>query len=157
MQIITAESEQHFATARALFQEYAASLGVDLCFQDFDTELATLERMYAAPGGRLLLALDGDAFAGCAAVRALSVEGARGTCEMKRLYVRPDYRGTGLGRRLAQEILQAGRALGYTRMVLDTLVTMDRARALYGVLGFRDIAAYYPNPLPGVRYMEADL
>lgn len=157
MQIVTAHSPRHFDAARTLFQEYAKSLGVDLCFQGFDAELATVDRMYAPPGGSLLLAIDGNVFAGCVAVRALAGAHEAATCEMKRLYVRPAYRGTGLGRRLAEEVLHAGRRLGYARIVLDTLATMDRARALYGLLGFREIRSYYANPLEGVRYMEAQL
>ncbi|HEX8386542.1 MAG TPA: GNAT family N-acetyltransferase [Rubricoccaceae bacterium] len=156
MEISRAHTVPDFDVARALFQEYAAGLGVDLCFQGFDAELAALDRVYTPPAGALLLAFDGDTAAGCVAVRPAPAAGA-GTCEMKRLYVRPAYRGTGLGRRLAEAVVEEGRRLGYTRMVLDTLETMDRARAVYAALGFRETAPYYPNPLDGVRYLEADL
>jgi putative acetyltransferase len=156
MDIIGAETARHFDDARALFEEYADGLGVDLCFQGFEAELKALDRMYALPGGRLLLAYDGEETAGCVAVRALPAAG-EGDCEMKRLYVRPAYRGRGLGRRLAEAVVAEGRQLGYGRMVLDTLERMDRARAVYHTLGFREVVPYYANPLDGVRYMAADL
>jgi putative acetyltransferase len=156
LEITRAETDQDFDEARTLFREYAAWLEVDLRFQGFDAELAALDRMYGPPGGSLLLAREGGEAAGCVAVRALPAAG-EGTCEMKRLYVRPAYRGQGLGRRLAEAIMEEGRRLGYRRMVLDTLERMAQARAVYGAAGFRETAPYYPNPLAGVRYMEADL
>lgn len=151
-----AESVADFDVARALFREYAEWLEVDLCFQGFEAELRSLETMYAPPKGRLLLATAGADVAGCVAVREKSTAGP-GVCEMKRLYVRDAWRGGGLGRRLAEAILAEGNALGYRRMVLDTLEQMDRARALYAKLGFRQTEPYYDNPLDGVHFMEVDL
>lgn len=141
---------------RTLFLEYAQSLAIDLCFQGFDHELATLPGLYAPPRGRLWLARgDGpgtrkNALAGCVGVRPLDAQ----TCEMKRLWVRPRYRGTGLGRRLVDATLAFAREAGYDRMRLDTLASMTRAQELYRHLGFREIAPYYDNPHPDVVFME---
>ena len=140
-------------TARALFLEYQASLGIDLEFQAFSQEVAALPGGYAPPDGVLLLAiLDGDV-AGCVGVRRF--DGTR--CEMKRLYVRPAARRSGAGRLLAARAMACGRELGYACMLLDTLPSMTRAQALYAALGFRDVPAYRDNPIAGTRYMEARL
>jgi putative acetyltransferase len=148
-----AEEPQDFAAARELFQEYAAQLGIDLCFQGFAAELDQLTSMYAPPSGCLIIARRGDRPIGCGAIRRLSGD----ACEMKRLYLRPQARGTGLGRMLAERLVHRAKALGYARMYLDTLVDMHLARGLYRALGFRETAPYYDNPLPGVVYMELDL
>ena len=141
------------ADCRALFQEYQRGLGVDLCFQDFARELATLPGHYAPPSGRLLIARDGDHPAGCVALRALG----EGECEMKRMYVRSSHRGTGLGRALAERIIAEARTLGYRRMKLDTLPQLGTALALYRKLGFVDAARYNDNPVEGVTFLALDL
>jgi len=153
VEISAAESKSDWATARGLFEEYAASLGFDLSFQDFDREVASLPGDYSSPRGVILLALDGSAAAGCVALRPLAGE----TCEMKRLYVRPSHRGTGLGKRLADAILAEARARGYRYMRLDTVPGMEAAIALYRALGFRDIDPYRANPIPGAIFMEREL
>ncbi len=143
------------AAARQLFEEYAASIGVDLCFQHFAEELAGLPGAYAPPRGCLLIATHGTSPVGCAALRALAGDDAIG--EVKRLYVQPRGRGTGLGRRLAQAVIERARAIGYRGHRLDTLADMTQARALYTSLGFRECAPYYDNPLPGVTYLSLSL
>jgi ribosomal protein S18 acetylase RimI-like enzyme len=141
------------AAARLLFEEYAASLGVDLDFQGFNEELATLPGNYAAPAGRLLLARQGNELAGCVALRRLEQD----VCEMKRLYVRPGFRGLGLGRMLVERITAEARATGYSRMRLDTLTTMAGALSLYRQVGFREIEPYRDNPIEGSVYLELQL
>jgi GNAT superfamily N-acetyltransferase len=153
LRLVDGHVEEHVPTIRILFQEYADSLGVDLGFQDFDRELAELPGDYAPPAGRLLLAIDDEEAAGCVALRPFEA----GVCEMKRLYVRPAHRGTGLGRRLAGAIVDAGREAGYGRMRLDTLPTMRAARDLYRSLGFVEIEAYRSNPVHGTTYFELAL
>ena len=139
---------------RALFLDYAQSLGFSLCFQGFDEELRTLPGMYAPPRGRLLLAMEGDAPAGCVGLHEWDAQIA----EMKRLYVRPAFRGHGLGRILTDAALADARALGYRSIRLDTIPTlMQPAIALYRELGFREIPPYRDNPIPGALYLELHL
>ncbi|MEA2712773.1 MAG: hypothetical protein QOK27_734 [Gemmatimonadales bacterium] len=139
--------------ARQLFEEYAASLDVSLCFQGFDEELSSLPGAYAPPRGRLLLAYRDDESAGCVALRPLEPD----TCEMKRLYVRPAYRSSGVGRLLAERLIHEAATAGYRRMRLDTLPTMEAALALYRRLGFREIAPYTANPVKGAVFLELQL
>jgi ribosomal protein S18 acetylase RimI-like enzyme len=138
---------------RPLFEEYAASLGEDLCFQDFDQELASLPGHYAPPRGRLLLARWNREPAGCVALRPLVPD----VCEMKRLFVRPAHRGRGLGRILAERIIREAGEAGYSTMRLDSLPSMEAALQLYRELGFRDVPAYRDNPVPGARFLELRL
>ena len=142
---------------RAIFCDYAQSLGVDLCFQNFDAELATLPGEYAPTQGALLLALVDGEVAGCGALRPLPDADYANACEMKRLYVRPAYRKFGLGRLLAQALLDRGRQAGYSAMLLDTLDDMEAARGLYASLGFVEIPPYYFNPIAGAHYLKAEL
>lgn len=148
-----ATSADDVAEIAKLFVEYAESLDFSLCFQGFDQELAGLPGAYAPPRGRLLLAEVRGRPAGGVGLRPLEP----GVSEMKRLYVRPDFRGLKLGRRLAEAIVAAAREIGYGRMRLDTIETMAEARALYHDLGFVEIPPYYDNPVDGVRYYELDL
>ena len=141
------------AQARELFSEYAAESQLDLCFQDFDSELAGLPGAYAPPEGRLLLALYEGQLAGCVALRKFEDR----VCEMKRLFVRPAFRGQGIGRVLARRVIEEAHAAGYSTMRLDTLARMRAATALYESLGFRRIEAYRPNPLEDVVYLELTL
>ncbi len=154
MTICPAVTPEHLALARVLFEEYAAWLGVDLSFQGFAAELAGLPGAYAPPRGRLLLAMDDDGgAAGCVALRPLS----RGVCEMKRLYVRSAFRGQGVGRLLAGQIVAEARAIGYRSMKLDTLPRMQAAIRIYEALGFVRCPAYYPTPLADTVFMELRL
>jgi len=138
---------------RALFVEYARSLHFDLCFQNFERELAGLPGEYAPPAGGIWLAWAKDTACGCVALHRLSDD----VGEMKRLYVRSAFRGFGLGRRLVQQVIDAAIGLDYKCVRLDTLPSMNNARALYVSLGFREIEPYYHNPLPGVRFLELSL
>jgi len=148
-----ATSPADLETARALFVEYQKSIGISLCFQNFDAEVASLPGAYAAPEGRLLLSFAGDEPAGCVAFRKLE----DGICEMKRLWVRPAFRGMRLGRRLAEAVLSEARAAAYRAVRLDTLPSMREAQALYVSLGFVDIPPYIHHPIAGTRFMEARL
>jgi putative acetyltransferase len=152
--LVQAESSAHVAQARELFQEYAQSLAVNLCFQNFEQELARLPGHYAPPDGRLLLAEYDGQMAGCVALHKWE----DGICEMKRLYLRPSFRGKGLGRVIAEKIIAEARSIGYQRMRLDTIgPLMKDAVEMYRKLGFREIAPYRPNPIAGAMYMELQL
>ena len=153
VEIAPAASPGELAAVRALIEEYQRSLGVDLEFQGFSHELAHLGEMYGPPDGALFLAVLAGVPIGCVGVRRFDAR----CCEMKRLYVRPQGRGHGVGRRLAERAMDAGRAAGYAAMRLDTLPTMGDAQALYERLGFRDVAAYRANPVAGTRFLEAVL
>ena len=148
-----AETDAEINEVRRLFREYAESLGVDLCFQGFEEELAGLPGTYGPPGGSLLIAEEDRAIVGCVALRKLGDS----ICEMKRLYVKPQFRGRGLGKALVERIIEEGTELGYTKMRLDTLDRLKEAMAVYEAFGFRRIEPYYVNPLPDVVYWELDL
>jgi putative membrane protein len=154
IRIRSAHSEADIHVTRELFVEYGQSLGFSLCFQNFDQEYASLPGKYAPPRGRLLLAeVDGRA-AGCIALRPLE----EGVCEMKRLYVRPEFRGLGLGRQLAENVIGEAKEIGYFAMRLDTVEDkMQSAVALYRALGFHEIGPYTTNPVPGAKFMQLDL
>jgi putative acetyltransferase len=175
--LTTADEAHEIEAARAIFRDYAASLSVDLAFQNFDRELANLPGEYAEPRGALLLALvdptgttvAGGApllqrasgrpahVAGCCALRPLDAADYPNAAEMKRLYVRPAFRGLGLGRQLAEAILDAARSAGYACVLLDTLDDMESARALYEDLGFVEVPPYYHNPIAGSHYLKVEL
>jgi len=142
---------------RGIFREYADSLGIDLAFQQFDEELASLPGDYAAPRGQILLALVEGSVAGCCALRPLDTADYPNAAEMKRLYVRKAFRGFGLGRQLAEATLDAARQAGYACVLLDTLDGMESARALYADLGFEEIPPYYHNPVAGSHYLKVDV
>lgn len=150
IRVLNAATPEEISAVRALFREYAGSLGVDLSFQDFASELADLPGAYVPPAGALLLALDGDLPVGCVALRPWEEDIA----ELKRLYVSPAARGTGLGGTLSRSAIETARAAGYERVRLDTLPTMTSAQRLYEGLGFVEIEPYRFNPIPGTRYME---
>jgi putative acetyltransferase len=157
IQLVTPDTPALTKATRQIFTEYAAQLGVDLCFQNFDAELAELPGEYANPQGALLLALVDGEVAGCCALRPLSSVDYPNAAEMKRLYVRDPYRGLGLGRQLAEAALDAARIAGYHCVLLDTLDDMESARALYEDLGFDSIPPYYHNPIAGAHYLKVDL
>ena len=154
--IIPSESA-HLEQLRGIFIEYAESLTVDLGWQDFDAELTTLPGVYAPPRGALVLATVDGELAGCCAMRPMDSTDYANACEMKRLYVRDAFRGLGLGRQLAEHIMDAARLAGYSAILLDTLDDMQTARALYQDLGFAEIPPYYYNPIPGAHYLMAPL
>jgi putative acetyltransferase len=154
VKIIQAETSDQIEQARSLFREYEASLGINLCFQNFEKELAELPGAYAEPDGRLLLADYNGNLAGCVALRKLGA----GTCEMKRLFVREKFRGKGIGRLLIDTIIRNAKEIDYERMRLDTLPPqMNDAIALYRSIGFNEIEPYYDNPVPGAIFMELRL
>ena len=157
IQLLSADSAAQLDEARVIFREYAQALGVDLCFQNFEAELAALPGDYSAPTGHLLLAMVDGALAGCGALRGLVDVDYANACEMKRLYVRPAFRRFGLGRILAQALIDQAREAGYSCMLLDTLDDMEAARGLYEVLGFEEIPPYYFNPIAGAHYLKVDL
>ena len=151
MKLQQVQSDEDIAAAQELFREYSAWLGVNLCFQNFEKELAQLPGEYVPPSGRLWLAFENGHVAGCVALRQIG----EGTGEMKRLYVRPEFRGKGLGRTLTEAIIEAAREIGYQRLRLDTLPgKMDQAITMYRSLGFKDIEKYYDNPYETAAYME---
>ncbi len=153
VEILRARSAGDYVVGKSLIEEYQASLGVDLCFQNFSQEIANLPGIYGPPRGCLLIARMNEKLAGCVAVRGLD----DGDCEIKRLYVRPEYRREGVGRRLVEKAIRFARALGYARMLLDTLPAMTEAQSLYQSLGFAEIDGYYINPVEGVRYLALEL
>lgn len=156
MRVEQAESPELIRIVRELFVEYSESVGVGFCFQGFAQELAQLPGEYARPWGRLFLAFDDSddkQVAGCGALRRIDAE----TCEMKRFYVRPAFRGKGLGRELIQALIDSAREIGYARMRLDTLPSMITAIALYRALGFREIAPYGANPVQSAVFFELEL
>jgi ribosomal protein S18 acetylase RimI-like enzyme len=177
--LLTPDEAHEIDAARAIFRDYAASLGIDLCFQNFEEEVATLPGDYAEPRGALLLALVDAAHikeaagqqaptlmrpngtlahvAGCCALRPLDNTDYANAAEMKRLFVRPGFRGLGVGRQLAEAILDASRGAGYACVLLDTLDDMESARALYEDLGFEEVPPYYHNPIAGAHYLKVDL
>ena len=157
IEFITPESAEQVAITRQIFAEYAQQLGIDLCFQNFQDELAELPGEYSAPAGALLLALVDGEVAGCCGLRPLASVDYPNAAEMKRLYVRKAFRRFGLGRQLAEAVLDAARVAGYHSVLLDTLDDMESARALYAELGFAEVAPYYHNPLPGAHYLKVDL
>ncbi len=157
IELLTPEATAQWDAAREILREYAAALGVDLCFQQFDAELATLPGEYAPPGGNFLVATVDGQVAGCGALRPLPGVDYANACEMKRLYVRPAFRRFGLGRRIAEALMDEARRAGYAAMLLDTLDDMEAARGLFGTLGFEEVPPYYFNPIAGAHYLKADL
>ena len=153
VEIVEAVSRADYVLGRELFEEYARAIDVDLCFQDFAAELDRLTVMYAPPAGALLLAKAGSQVAGCVGLRKFRDD----MCEMKRLYVRPAFRGRHVGRRMAEEIARRAGELGYRTLVLDTLGTMETAQRLYVSMGFTPATSYYVNPLPNVKYFSLNL
>lgn len=155
--LISPTHPEQIESVRALIEEYARSLGVDLCFQRLDEELAALPGEYAAPRGALFMAEIEGRPAGCVALRPLDTADYPNAAEMKRLYVRDRYRGSGLGRELAEAALDAAREAGYSTVLLDTLDDMEAARGLYEELGFHEVPPYYHNPIAGAHYLKCDL
>jgi putative acetyltransferase len=157
IRLLTPDSAPWLAQTREILREYEQALGINLCFQNFDAEVDGLPGEYAPPEGGLLLALVDEALAGCGAFRALRDVDYANACEMKRLYVRPAFRRFGLGRILAQALIDRATQAGYSTMLLDTLDDMEAARGLYEALHFEEIPPYYYNPIPGAHYLKVDL
>ena len=157
VQLLAPDTPEAIEAARSILREYAESLNIDLCFQDVDAEIAGLPGDYAEPGGALLLAYVDGELAGCGALRPLPDVDYANACEMKRLYVRRAFRRFGLGRSLAQALMDRATEAGYSVMLLDTLDDMEAARELYTTLGFEEIPPYYYNPIPGAHYLKAQL
>lgn len=157
IRLLSPDTPELLDATRALFLEYAQQLGIDLCFQNFEAELAELPGDYAAPQGTLLLAFVDGQLAGCGAFRPAPDVDYANACEMKRLYVRSAFRRYGLGRQLAQTLIDRATQAGYSAMLLDTLDDMEAARGLYESLGFIEVPPYYFNPIPGAHYLKVDL
>jgi putative acetyltransferase len=155
--LLSPDGPEYWESTRQILRDYAASLAVDLCFQDFEAELQSLPGQYEAPGGIMLLALVDGQVAGCGGFRPLLDVDYANACEMKRLFVRPAFRRFGLGRLLAQGLIDAATQAGYSAMLLDTLDDMESARGLYESLGFESVPPYYFNPIPGAHYLKVDL
>lgn len=157
IRFVAPNTPEELNTLRSIFREYADSLQVDLCFQGFESELAQLPGEYAEPRGALRMALVDGKLAGCCALRPLDTVDYPNACEMKRLYVRQDFRRSGVGRQLVEAILDCARLTGYSCVLLDTLNDMESARALYQDLGFQEIPPYYHNPIEGAHYLKVNL
>ncbi|MDD2843323.1 MAG: GNAT family N-acetyltransferase [Rhodoferax sp.] len=157
IQIQALSEPSELAELRALLTEYARSLNIDLCFQNFEAELTALPGDYTPPRGTLMLARARNELVGCCALRPLDTVDYPNACEMKRLYVRPALRGSGIGRRLAEAVMEAAQQAGYATMLLDTLSEMETARAMYQDLGFTEVPPYYYNPIEGAHYLMARL
>lgn len=157
LEFITPQSPEELAETRSLFEEYATGLGVDLCFQDFEREVSSLPGKYKEPEGALLLAKYDSKFAGCCALRPLKVPDHPHAAEMKRLYVRPEFRGKGIAKGLVMRVLKKAKGAGCSCVLLDTLKTMEEAQSLYKRLGFQEIPPYYDNPLEGAKYLKLEL
>lgn len=157
LSLLSVRSEPELTEIRSLFEDYQAGLGIDLCFQGFEEELRSLPGDYAAPSGGLFLAQVNGQAAGCCAFRPLANSDHLNACEMKRLFVRPGFRGYGLGRQLVEAVVLGAQQAGYTTMLLDTLTDMEAARALYQEVGFVETEPYYHNPLAGAHYLKLDL
>ncbi|MCZ8072910.1 MAG: GNAT family N-acetyltransferase [Paucibacter sp.] len=155
--LISPDDAEAWSATREILRDYSASLQVDLCFQDFEAELASLPGQYEPPGGLMLLALVDGAVAGCGGFRNLPEVDYPNACEMKRLFVRPAFRRFGLGRMLAQALIDRATQAGYSSMLLDTLDDMEAARGLYESLGFEAVPPYYFNPIPGAHYLRVEL
>jgi len=153
MNYIEARSAKHFQDTKFIFSEYQNFIGIDLSFQDFQTELAEIPGNYAAPRGAIILAYENDVCIGCVALRPISDT----ICEMKRLFVKPEFQGKGIGKELTGRIVKKAKEIGYLKMRLDTLDTMESAMHLYRQIGFNEITPYYHNPIKNARYFECDL